>query len=524
MMTKNIKHIFCAGIALFSMAAVLVACGDKEAPIEDLQPAICPATIEFNLPDNLQQLVYTDETGAGVLPLIKGEHVTLPYTVTPDNITFNDVVWTSSNPEIASVDDQGNVDALSGDGIGYSIVQLAPVGMFSGSGVNCNLKIRVSNTLIKAESITVTCSGTEVYAGETLQATAKIMPESATYQTVKWSSSNEAAATVDANGVITGKVTSAMRTPVTITATSLDGSNVLGSVEIIVLQIVQPQSITIDQKYAAPNYYCAINEKSVELAYTTVPAECTKSLIEWTSSDESIATVEGDIVKFNQSGNFGDFTITARCPETGKESTIKMSLAAGLIRETYHNPNQYSWYNAKQSGNGTESSHVWHDGYITITTYKQNATNPRADIRCWDAHTWFHAGNYPIFAFRMDDVKDLGHGITSRNINIDAVGKSASGADYKAIANGNNKYLHDYKCSDGSHVFIYDLATQACGTGGLMPTTETVDFTTLQIKHADMRTVDHQFQYNLYWVQTFKSMADLENYVKGEGLTWEVIK
>jgi len=39
-----------------------------------------------------------------------------------------------------------------------------------------------------------------------------------------------------------------------------------------------------------------------------------------------------------------------------------------------------------------------------------------------------------------------------------------------------------------------------------------------------MRTVDHQFQYNLYWVQTFKSMADLENYVKGEGLTWEVIK
>ena len=315
-----------------------------------------------------------------------------------------------------------------------------------------------------------------------------------------------------------------MRTPVTITATSLDGSNVYGSVEIVVMQIVQPQSITLDQKFAAPGYYCAINEKSVEIPFTTVPAECTKSLIEWKSSDESIATVEGGVVKFNQTGNFGDFTITARCPETGQESSVKMSLPAGLIRETFHNPNQYSWYNAKQSGNGTASSHVWHDGYITITTYKQNATNQRADIRCWDAHTWFHIGNYPIFAFRMDDVKDLGHGITSRNINIDAVGKSASGADYKAIANGNNKYLHDYKCSDGSHVFIYDLATQACGTGGLMPTTETVDFTTLQIKHADMRTVDHQFQYNLYWVQTFKSMADLENYVKGEGLTWEVIK
>ena len=524
MIIKNIKHIFCAGVVGYVMSASLVSCGDKEAPIADLQPAFCPATIEFNLPDNLQQLIYTDETGARVLPLIKGEHVSLPFTMTPDNITYPNVVWTSSNPEIASVDDQGNVDALSGDGIGYSIVQVSPVGMFSGSGVNCNLKVRVSNSLVKAESITVSVSGTEVYAGETLQASVTILPENATYRTVKWSSSNESVATVDANGVITGQKTSAMRTPVTITATSLDGSNIIGSAEITVLQIVQPQSITIDQKYAAPNYYCAINEKSVELAYTTVPAECTKSLIEWKSSDETIATVEGGVVTFNQTGNFGDVIITARCPETGNESSIKLNLAAGLIRETYHNPNQYSWYNAKQSGNGTSSSHEWHDGYITITTYTQNATNQRADIKCWDAHTWFHAGNYPIFAFRMDEVKELGHGITSRNINIDAVGKSASGADYKAIANGNNKYLHDYKCSDGSHVFIYDLAEQACGTGGLMPTNETVDFTTLQIKHADMRTVDHQFQYNLYWVQTFKTMADLETYVKGEGLTWEVIK
>jgi len=524
MMTKNIKHIFSAGLVGCALATALVACGDKEAPIADLQSAICPSTIEFNLPDNLKQLIYTDETGARVLPLIKGEHVSLPYTVTPDNITFNDVVWTSSNPEIASVDDQGNVDALSGDGIGYSIVQVAPLGMFSGSGVNCNLKVRVSNSLIKAQSCTVTVSGTEVYAGETLQATVSILPEEATYRTVKWSSSNEAAATVDENGVITGQKTSAMRTPVTITATTLDGSNVIGTAEIVVLQIIQPQSISIDQKYAAPGYDCAINEKSLELAYTTVPAECTKSLIEWTSSDESIATVSGGVVTFNQSGNFGEVTIKARCPETGNEQSIKLNLAAGLIRETYHNPNQYSWYNAKQSGNGTESSHVWHDGYITITTYKQNATNQRADIKCWDAHTWFHAGKYPIFAFRMDDVKDLGHGITSRNINIDAVGKSASGADYKAIANGNNKYLHDYKCSDGSHVFIYDLSQQACGTGGLMPTNETVDFTILQIKHADMRTVDHQFQYNLYWVQTFKSMADLDAYVKSEELSWEVLK
>lgn len=524
-MVKGVrKQIFHYSLFTFTFGMVFASCGDNEAPIADLQPGICPSYIQFQLPENVQQLIYTDNTGASVLPLIKGETMQLPYIMGPEDITFKEVKWTSTNPDIVSVDDNGTVTALSGDGLGYSIVGVAPTGMFSGSGVNCNLKIQVANQKVNAQSITVTASADEVYVGETVTVSAAIQPDNATYRTVKWTSSNEAAATVDMNGVVTGKETSANTTPVTITATALDGSGVSASVAITVKKIVQPQSITLDQAYAAPDYLCAINEKQLTLPYKVVPEDCTLSLIEWSSSDESIATVSNGVVTFNQSGNFGDVTIKARCPETGNESSVKLNLAAGLIRETYHNPNQYSWYNAKQSGNGTASSHVWHDGYITITTYTQNATNQRADIKCWDAHTWFHAGNYPIFAFRMDDVKDLGHGITSRNINIDAVGKSASGADYKAIANGNNKYLHDYKCSDGSHVFIYDLSEQACGTGGLMPTNETVDFTTLQIKHADMKTVDHQFDYNFYWVQTFKSMDDLDAYVKGEGLTWEVIK
>ena len=504
---------------------LMASCADNEAEIPNLYAAQCPATIEFQLPANLTQLIYQDETGASVLPMIKGETATLPYAIGPDDITFHDVVWTSSNPECVSVDQQGNIAALSGSGLGYSIVQVAPVGMYSGSGVNCNLKVKVSDQLVKAESIGITASATEVYAGETITVQAAIQPASATYQTVKWTSSNEAAATISSDGVVTGKVTSAISTPVTITATALDGSNATASVQITVKQIVQPQSITLDQQLAAPAYLCAIGEKSVTIPYTTVPADCTTSLIEWTSSNEDIATVSDGVVTFNQDGVFGDFTITATCPETGQKSELKMTLAEGLVRETFHNPNYYSWYNAKQSGNGTESSHVWHDGYITITTYNQNATNQRADIKCWSAATWLHAGNFPIFAIKVDDVKDVDQAITSRNFNIDAVGKTAGGTDYKAIANGNNKYLHDYKCSDGSHVFIYDLSTQACGTGGLMPSNESVKFTTLQAKYADMKTIDHQIQYNLYWVQTFKSMDDLEKYITDvDKLTFEVIK
>lgn len=531
-MNKIIKHNKVRKLAkavlplyLFTLLPLFSSCSDNEVPIPDLYSAQCPASIEFQLPDNLQQLIYVDESGANVLPLIKGETATLQYIMEPADITFTNVVWTSSNPECVSVDDNGLVTALSSEGLGYSMVQVIPLGMYSGSGVVSVLKVKVSDSLVKAQSIHVTASASEVYAGESINVTADILPAEATYRTVKWTSSNEAAATVSADGVVTGKVTSSNSVPVTITATALDGSGVSGSVEIIVKQIVQPQSITLDQGFAAPAYYCAIGEKSVTIPYTTVPADCTTSLIEWTSSNEDIATVKDGIITFNQDGVFGDFTITATCPETGQKSELKMNLAEGLVRETFHNPDYYSWYNAKQSGNGTSSSHVWHDGYLTITTYTQNATNQRADIKCWSAATWLHAGNYPIFAIKVDDVKDIDPAITSRNFNIDAVGKTAGGTDYKAIANGNNKYLHDYKCSDGSHVFIYDLSTQACGTGGIMPANESVKFTTLQAKYADMRTINHQIQYNLYWVQTFKSLDDLKAYITDvDKLTYEVIK
>jgi len=489
-----------------------------------MDPAVIASSINFNLPDEVLQLIYTDATGASVLPMLTGESLVLDYTIEPDSVSFTDVKWTSSQEDIASVTQQGRVTALSSQGTGYSMIQVAPVAMYSGSGLYASLKVMVYDIVTKAESIEITSSADEVYAGDQINFSVNILPSNATYKTVAWSVSDVSAAEIDVTGVLTAKQISANSVTVTVTATALDGSGVVATKDIIVRKVVQPESITIDEDYAYSNgYECALNEKYLTLTYTTEPAECTTSLLEWSSSDESIATVEDGVVYFNQSGNFGLVTITATCPETGNSSSITLYLAAGLIRELYHDENNYSWYNSNQSGNGTASSHVWHDGYITITTYTVNATTQRADIKCWDAATWFHAGKYPIFAFKLDDVKD--QGISSRNINIDAVGTSESGTSYKSIANGNNKYLHDYKCSDGSHVFVYDLSEQSCGTGGLMPTNETVKFTTLQIKYADMKTASSQLNYNLYWVQTFKTLDDVLSYITDtDGLTYEQIK
>lgn len=508
-------------MAIAGLCTAFVSCKNEE--FADVSEAQFPERVEFVYPDEIKSLIYTDELGNSNLPMLAGETVKLGYEIYPENVTFKDVTWTSSNESVATVSNEGEVKAIEGDGTTFSVIQLAPVAAYSGSGIYKTLKVVVSNTMVQAESVNISSESLEVYAGETLQLTASILPETSTYKTVKWTSSDESIATVDANGLVTGIVNDKVNADVTITATSLDGSNVAGSIELIVKQIVQPQEITIDQTYSADGgYLFAIADKKVALDFTTVPEECTLSLIEWKSSDETIATVENGVVTFNQKGIFGDVTIIATCPETGNSSEIKLHLEEGLIRELFKNENNITWSDAKQSGNGTSTSTEWHDGYVTVTTYKQNETKRRADFKCWEPKTWLHAGKYPIIAIRMNDLKDV-EGVTGRNITLDSSG-SCNGTKFSGGLNGNNnQWLHDYKCSDGTHVFIYDLTAQGFATGGKLPTTALAEFATLQFKYADIVSTE-ELKYNVYWVQTFKTIEEVQQFIASENLTYEVIK
>lgn len=514
-MKRNNNKIYAIMLMMGLATAAMTSCSDDNEG-GNLYSAVIPSKVEFNLPEAQQQLVYTDATGAKCLPLVKGETLQLQYTMTPEDVTYNDVQWTSSNVDFATVSDQGLVTAVNGDG--YSIVQVAPVGLHEGSGINANLKVVVSSEMRKATAITVTSTSTEVYAGDTLHFCAFIAPDNSTYKTVKWSVDNEAAASIDPmTGILTAKQAEAATTPVKVIATALDGSGVVGEKSVNVKKIVSPESVAIDQTFSAANgYECAINEQTLNLGFTTVPAECTTSLLKWTSSDESIATVDAGVVSFK---GFGKVTITAATPD-GKTSSIELNIPCGLVRETYRNENHYSFRPANAS-----TKYTWGNGFLTVTTAASNATTQRADLKWYDLPLTLHAGNYPVLAIKIEDAKDLGIGVTGRNLNMDAVGKSESGKEYKALGGGNNKWSNELKCADGSRVFIYDLSKVAFGTGGVAPTNESISFSIFQLKYADIKTIDHSFNYKVYWMQTFKSVADVENYVKKvDHVEYDVVK
>lgn len=512
-------------LCLVSFLFCLVACDIDEQ--QELKPAYCPSRIMVGMPQEMEQLIYIDETESRVLPLLVNQTVQMTCSMEPDSVTFKQVIWSSSNENVVSVTQDGLVTALAEEGAAYSVISAAPVGMFSGSGVVSSIKVKVSASMVQASSMTVTATKDSIYVGETSQLTTSILPANTTYRTVSWTSSDESIATVDNKGVVTGvNVPENASTKVTITAHALDGSGVTADYELTILRIVDPTSVTIDPVYAKTNYACCITEKSLLLKYSTIPADATQSRITWTSSKPEIATVENGRLIYNTDGHFGEFTITATCPN-GETSSIDMNMPVGLIRELFDDPNNITWRDAAQTGNSTSTSYVWNkDSTITITTYTQTVgTKQRADIKCFATPIYICPAAYPIIAIRMEDVKDkyATDGVTARNINLDTSGNDESdGTKFSGNVGGNNnKYVYDLKCSDGSHVFVYDLANQDFVTGGRFPADHIGKFGTFQFKHADIATIDHQITFTLYWVQSFPSLQDLKNYLTSEGLTWE---
>ena len=151
---------------------------------------------------------------------------------------------------------------------------------------------------------TVTIDGEEtrnLVVGDTLTLTAAVAPSSFTGG-VTWSSSNEAAATVTAAGVVTAVGAGTA----TITATSVDNPAVSDTVTINVTAAAVPAtSVTLDKTEATLHIK---TDETVTLTATMAP-ENTTDTITWSSSDAAVATVADGVVT---AVGAGTATITAK--------------------------------------------------------------------------------------------------------------------------------------------------------------------------------------------------------------------
>ena len=130
------------------------------------------------------------------------------------------MVWTSSAPDIVSVDENGVIEALNAGSATITVT----CGAFSASK-------NVTVNAILPTSISLNETEIELPVGQTFQLVATILPENATNKSVTWSSSSTSNATVDENGLVTAVKKRNMS--VTITAKTSNNKTATCTVKVV---------------------------------------------------------------------------------------------------------------------------------------------------------------------------------------------------------------------------------------------------------------------------------------------------
>ena len=135
---------------------------------------------------------------------------------------------------------------------------------------------------VPVESITLDPASAVISVGKTLNVKATVAPKNATAKKPDWSSSDETVATVQ-----NGKVKGIAPGTATITAKATDESGVSAAIEVTVVQPVSKITVQ-DPKLTLPPG--TIWE---QIAYIE-PQDATLKTLDWTSSNEKIATVDSE--------------------------------------------------------------------------------------------------------------------------------------------------------------------------------------------------------------------------------------
>ena len=206
------------------------------------------------------------------------ESKALTATVLPENATNKAVTWKSDNEAVATVDNNGNVTGIAA---GTAVIKVVTTdGNFEAA---CT--VTVNTPVVVPESVELDKTTAEMTIGDEITLTATVKPENAANKAVKWSSSNEAVATVDQNG----KVKAIAEGNIVITVATEEG-NVTATCEITVKKPVVVASSVVLNKTEAE---ITVGD-TLQLTATVLPEDAADKTIVWTSSDEKVAKVDAD--------------------------------------------------------------------------------------------------------------------------------------------------------------------------------------------------------------------------------------
>lgn len=185
-----------------------------------------------------------------------------------------------------------------------------------------NGTLTITPVSVPATSITLNASSQNLITGESFTLTATVEPAKTT-DTVVWSSSNKAVATVS-----DGTVTAAKAGTTEITATA---GNVKATCTVTVSDPVY--KVTDIKLTAAPSRRIAAGKK-VQLKASIAPSNATDKSVTWTSSNKKVATVNAKgLVTFKKNAGGKKVTITATAKDGSKKfAKITLTCMKGSVK------------------------------------------------------------------------------------------------------------------------------------------------------------------------------------------------
>ena len=242
--------------------------------------------------------------------LAVGENETLSAMILPTNATYKDILWETSSPSVAEVEDgvitakaQGTafITASAGGKIATCIVRVV------------SADIPVSEITLDKTSLTLTIGGSDTL-------TATISPDNATDKTIIWTSTDESKAIVSSTGVVTGlsEGTTAIK------ATASNGKYTFCTVTVTAVSVA-PTGIKLTKTTAT----ITVGD-DLELTATISPTNATDKSVTWTSSKTSVATVSDGVVTAKAAGKATITAktvngLTAKCTVTVKAASVEVT-------------------------------------------------------------------------------------------------------------------------------------------------------------------------------------------------------
>ena len=194
----------------------------------------------------------------------------LDVTITPENATDKKITWLSENEEIAKVNQDGTIIAVSNG-------QTNIIARSGKKEAKCKVKVITTATGMKLDKTKIKL---DITTNKQEQIIAEVEPETATNYKITWSSEDTKIARVDSSGKITG--VSNGKTKIIATM-----GNIKKECEVVVE--TSPKSLLFNKK----NIELDINQNNQEKIKTKItPSTSSYTKVKWKSSNTKVATVD----------------------------------------------------------------------------------------------------------------------------------------------------------------------------------------------------------------------------------------